>query len=120
MQQRPPRAKLAALKAATAAPAPAQTAPAKVASGAIEAPAASAAPAQAASAKAVPAAIQTSTAAATDGTAADKPKAIPVQRKGVWDAVEATGKQARAADAATAKASVKATAGERSTSAATA
>ena len=73
-----------------------------------------------ASTKAAPATVQAPTAAANDGAAADKTKATPAQRKGVWDAVEATGKQARAADAVTAKASAKATAGERSTSASTA
>ncbi len=48
--------------------------------------------------------------------APDKAKMVPIQRsKAVWGAVEATGKQARAADPAAAKA----TAGERPTSAAT-
>jgi len=70
-----------------------------------------AAPAPAAAAAAAPAAVQAATPAAPD-----KAKMIPVQRsKAVWGAVEAAGKQARAADPAAAKA----TAGERSTSAAT-
>ncbi len=111
-----PRAELAALKAATAAPAPGQTTSAKAAPVAVQTSTAAPAPKQAASTKAAPAAVQAPTAAAADGAAAGEVKVIPVQRKGVWDAVEATGKQARAADTATAKAS----AGERSTSAATA
>ena len=79
---------------------------------------AAAAPAPAAAATAAPAAVQATTPAANGGGAApDKAKVIPVQRsKAVWGAVEATGQQARAADAATAKA----TAGERPTAASTA
>lgn len=100
--------------------APARAASAKAAPVAVQASTATPAPKQAASTKAAPAAVQAPTAAAADGAAAGEVKVIPVQRKGVWDAVEATGKQARAADAATAKASAKASAGERSTSAATA
>lgn len=65
-----------------------------------------------------PAAVQASTTAANDGEA-KRVKAAPGARsKAVWGAVEATGKQARAMDAATQ--SVKATAGERSTAATTA
>ncbi len=77
-----------------------------------------AAPAPAAAATAAPAAVQAATPAATGAAAApDKAKVIPVERsKAVWGAVEATGQQARAADAATAKA----TAGERPTAASTA
>ncbi len=65
-----------------------------------------------------PAAVQASTAAASDGAdAAGGSKAVQIARsKAVWGAVEDVGKQARAADAATAKA----TAGERPTAAATA
>ncbi len=79
---------------------------------------AAAAPAPAAAATAAPAAVQATTPAATDGGAApDKAKAILIGRsKAVWGAVEATGQQARAADAATAKAM----AGERPTAASTA
>lgn len=106
----------------SAAPTEKQAAPAKAtASGqpkrAAAAKRTAAAPAQATAATAAPAAVAASTAAAGDGAAADKGKAIPIQRgKAVWGAVEATGQQARAADAATAKA----TAGERPTAAATA
>ena len=66
----------------------------------------------------VPAAVQASTAAASDGAdAAGGSKAVQIARsKAVWGAVEEIGKQARAADAVTAKA----TAGERPTAAATA
>ena len=75
-------------------------------------------PARAAAPTAAPAAaVQAATVAANDGGAGDKAKMIPVQRsKAVWGAVEATGQQARAADAST----VKATAGERPTAASTA
>ena len=72
--------------------------------------------ASAASVKAAPVAAQAPTAAAGSSAVAAKAKAAPVQRKNVWDAVEAVGKQARAADAAAAKA----TAGERPRSAVTA
>ncbi len=113
----PPKRAAATKRAAAA---PAQAASTKDAPAAVQASTASAAPAQVASTKAAPATVQAPTAAANDGAAADKAKATPAQRKGVWDAVEATGKQARAADAATAKVSTKATAGERSTSASTA
>ena len=79
--------------------------------------AAAPAPAPAAASTAAPAAAPAATVAANDGGAGDKAKVVPVQRsKAVWGAVEATGQQARAADAATAKA----TAGERSTAASTA
>jgi hypothetical protein len=72
------------------------------------------APGQVTAATATPAAVQASTVAANDGVVADKSKATAAERsKAVWGAVEATGKQARAADAPAAKA----TAGERSTSA---
>ena len=106
------------IQASTAAAAPAKAAPDKAAPVAAQAPKAAATPSKAASTKAVPTSVQASTADAGEGTAADKVKAVPVQRKSVWDAVEATGKQARATDAATAKATAKA--GERPTSAATA
>lgn len=70
---------------------------------------AAAAPAPAAAPAAASAAVQAAAPAAPD-----KAKMIPVQRsKAVWGAVEATGKQARAADPATATA----TAGERPTAA---
>ena len=98
-----------------------ETAPAKAAASGQPKRAAAAkraaAPVQVTAATGAPAAVQASTAPAGDGAAAEKGKAIPIQRsKAVWGAVEVTGKQARAADAATAKA----TAGERPTGAATA
>lgn len=117
-QAAPAKAAPAAVQAPAAAAAPARTKSAKAAPAPVQASTAAAAPAQAASTKAAPAAVQASKAATGDGAAADKVKVVPVQRKSVWDAVEATGKQARAADAATAKVTAKA--GERSTSASTA
>ena len=106
------------VQASTAAAAPAKEASTRAAPAAVQASTAAAAPARAARAKAAFAAVQAPTAAASDGAAVDGVKVVPVQRKSVWDAVEATGKQARAADAATAKATAKA--GERATSATTA
>ncbi len=109
----PPKRATATKRAAAA---PAQAVSTKDAPAAVQASTAAVAPGKVASTKVAPATVQASTAAAANGAAADKVKATPIQRKGVWDAVEATGKQARAADAATAKAS----ASERSTSASTA
>ncbi len=116
----PDKAAPVAAQAPKAAAAPAQEASTKAAPAAVQASTAAAAPARAARAKAASAAVQAPTAAASDGAAADRVKVVPVQRKSVWGAVEATGKQARAADAATATAKATAKAGERPTSATTA
>lgn len=99
-----PRASVQVTNSAkSAAPTEKQAAPAEVA--------VSGQPRRAAATKRMAAAPAQETAATADS------QAIPIQRgKAVWGAVEVTGQQARAADAATAKA----TAGERPTAAATA